>query len=55
MKKLALKILNAEDGRTLAALAAFNNITVEECAVRILSDSLKSLREEMNFHGQMVV
>jgi hypothetical protein len=41
--------------RALAALAAFNQTTVEACAARILSEVLAERAKEMEFHGLMCV
>jgi hypothetical protein len=54
-KKTLVRLLTKKNARTLAALAAFNNISQEDCALRILTDALKSLHEEMNFQGNMRV
>jgi 1,2-phenylacetyl-CoA epoxidase catalytic subunit len=41
--------------RALAALAAFNQTTMESCATRILSEVLCERAKEMEFHGLMCV
>jgi len=43
------------DYRALAALAAFNQTTMESCAARILSEVLCDRGKEMEFHGLMCV
>jgi len=55
MMTIMVTINDREHMRALLALAAFNGISIEQCAKRILLDNLASLHEEMNFRGAMIV
>lgn len=52
---LHVEIKKRELYKTLAALAAFNELTIDDCATRILESELKRAMEELNFHGEMEV